>query len=142
MPSENQMWTALRPHLMRLGMDPVRVENPALPGTPDVNFIEGWTELKHADRWPVRGGPLRLKHPPQPQQMTWLARRWAAGGNCWLTLRVGREWLLFRGETACRIWSDSREDPPDRAELLLEATATYSSPREVAEHLKRGRGNW
>ncbi len=141
MPSERQMWEVLRPHMDKLRMDPVRVENPALPGTPDVNFIDGWAELKHADRWPPKGGPLQLNHPPTPEQRTWLLRRWHCGGAAWLVLRVGREWLLFRGCDASRLWATERTAPPDRAELLNECVALYGSPREVAEHLKRGRGN-
>lgn len=142
MPSERQMWERLRPPMGKLKLDPVRVENPALPGTPDVNYREGWAELKHADRWPPKGGPLRLTHPPTPEQRNWLLRRWHCGGAAWLILRVGQEWLLFRGCDPSRLWAEGREAPPDRAELLRECVATYGSPKEVAERLKRGRGNW
>lgn len=77
------------------------VEHPGHIGTPDVNFVDGWMELKFADRWPPRGGVLRLEHFTQ-QQRVWLLKRHMAGGNVWLLLQVGKEWLLFDGQTASR----------------------------------------
>lgn len=133
MPSEQQMWDVLRVQMNGVGLDPVRVENPALPGTPDVNYIEGWLELKHADRWPPRGGPLRLKHPPTPQQRTWLFQRWWRGGRAHLLLRVGQEWLLMDGWHPHYLWKDG---PPNQMRLL-EVSITYRSPREVADALQR-----
>lgn len=130
MPDEKGMWQALRPHMERAGLDPVRVENPALPGTPDVNYIEGWLELKHADQWPARGGPLRLKHPPTPEQKVWLFRRWHAGGAAFLLLRVGQEWFLFRGFRAREVWKDH----PTEA-VIRRMSITFKSPAEVAEWL-------
>lgn len=130
MPSEQQQWTALRPYMEKAGLDPVRVENRALPGTPDVNYKEGWLELKHADRWPPRGGPLRLKHPPTPEQKVWLYRRWIAGGAAFLLLRVGREWFLFRGFAAREVWA---EDPTQ--ETIRQMSITFQSPAEVAQWL-------
>lgn len=135
MPSERQMWETLQPHMKRLGMDPVRVENPALPGTPDVNFIEGWAELKHADRWPHKGGPLRLGHPPTPEQKTWLMRRWMAGGSAWLVLRVGKEWFVFRGCDVAEVWREA----PTQAEIQERCAFHFPSAAAVAEALKRGR---
>lgn len=130
MPSESQMWERLRGPMEKLGLDPVRVENPALPGTPDVNYIEGWLELKHADQWPARGGPLRLKHPPTPEQKVWLFRRWHAGGAAFLLLRVGQEWFLFRGFRAREVWKDH----PTEA-VIRRMSITFKSPAEVAEWL-------
>lgn len=84
-------------------LDAVAVENPARAGTPDVNYVEGWIELKVERRWPVKDDtPLRLKKYTD-QQKTWLRRRWSKGGNCFLLLQVGREILLFRGEDAHHI---------------------------------------
>ena len=132
MPSEAQMWDALRPHMVEAGLDPVRVENPALPGTPDVNYIEGWTELKHADRWPPRGGQLQLKHPPTPEQRTWLYRRWMSGGCCFLLLRVGQEWLLFKGVDVYAIW---KQGLTTERELSNRAFKHFDHPRDVAAFL-------
>jgi hypothetical protein len=85
-------------------LDPVRVENPALPGTPDINFIGGWLELKSMDAWPKRPStPLKVPHFTQ-QQRVWLLRRVRAGGCACVLLRVGGkvdgEWLLFAGDVA------------------------------------------
>lgn len=135
MPRESQMWQRLRPHMMRRGMDPVRVENRALPGTPDVNFIEGWAELKHADQWPVRGGPLRLNHPPSTEQKVWLTRRWVAGGNAWLILRVGQEWFLFRGIDVAEVW----RMPPTQDLIRSWAHLETQDPALIAARLSRGR---
>lgn len=130
MPSEAQMWTALRPHMEKAGLDPVRVENPALPGTPDVNYIEGWIELKHADRWPPRGGPLRLKHPPTPEQKVFLFRRWMTFGAAHLLLRVRQEWFLFPGYVVRSVWAEA----PTQDDIRNNSIA-FQRPVEVAKYL-------
>lgn len=126
------MWSALRPYMVACGLDPVRVENPAMPGTPDVNYIEGWIELKHADRWPPRGGPLHLKHPPTPEQKVWLYRRHNSGGNAHLLLRVGSEWFLFLGPTVREVWAT----PPTEATIRQRAMFIFDRPLEVAEYFE------
>ena len=96
--SEGAMWEALRPLLK--GLDPVRIESPITPGIPDVNVTPGWIELKFADRWPPRGGPLRVDH-FTAEQRAFLVRRRRSGGKAWLLLKVGNaEWLLFDGTVA------------------------------------------
>jgi hypothetical protein len=137
MPSEWQMWDALRPSMDRAGLDPVRIENRVAIGTPDVEFIGGWAELKHADKWPVRGGPLRLPHPPSPAQLVWLLRRWTRGGAAWLILRVAREWFVFRAPDAFELWRDGRA--PKQDELRAVAAGAFKSPDEVAAFLRAGR---
>jgi hypothetical protein len=86
---------ALRP------LNAVSIENGCGTGTPDVNFVEGWVELKSVDRWPPRGGPLRVEHFTEYQKV-WLLRRRRAGGQAFLLLKVGKDWLLFDGWVAAQ----------------------------------------
>lgn len=77
------------------------VENSVNPGTPDVNYVEGWLELKEIERWPaVATQPVLLRSEFTPQQRIFMRQRWAAGGHAYLLLKVGLEWLLFDGRTA------------------------------------------
>ena len=107
MRAESAMWKKFRPILIAAKLDPVRVENPIHPGTPDVNIADGrWIELKCIPRWPVRASTVvRIGH-YTPQQRVWLYRRWkAAPGSTLLLLevRVDRQWLLFDGDVAAKI---------------------------------------
>lgn len=82
-------------------LDAMSVENPVGPGTPDINFIGGWIECKWLRAWPKKPEtPVRLDHPLTPQQKAWLRRRRRRGGEAWVMLQCGREWLLFKGEVA------------------------------------------
>ena len=83
-------------------LDAVAVENPAHPGTPDVNCTLGWIELKWLRAWPKGAGTIvALPHFTQ-QQRIWLQRRHAAGGKVWLLFKVSRTWMLFDGPTAAK----------------------------------------
>ncbi len=69
-------------------------------GCPDVNYIEGWIELKWRRAWPKgETTPVTLDHLTRAQRR-WLNKRFMAGGNAWLLLQVQREWLLFTGRDA------------------------------------------
>ena len=107
MKSESRMWKKIQPILLAARLDPVRVENPIHPGTPDVNFCNGvWMELKCIPAWPARETtPVRISHFTQEQRV-WLYRRWKyAPGSTLLLLevRADRQWLLFDGDEAARI---------------------------------------
>ncbi len=82
-------------------LDAIAVENPIRPGTPDVNYAEGWVELKYLEKWPKNADkkPVLISIFSQ-QQRRWLTRRSLAKGNVFLLLQVGREWLLFEGSVA------------------------------------------
>jgi hypothetical protein len=101
------MWRMVRPHLVAARLDPVRVENPIHPGTPDVNLVDGlWLELKSVAAWPARRTThLKIDH-FTPQQRVWLYRRWKyAPGSTHLLLEVRstRQWLLFDGDLAAKV---------------------------------------
>lgn len=91
-------------------LDAISVENSAYPGTPDLNFIGGWIELKWARRWPKEKITIfRMEH-FTPQQRVWLTRRWRRGGGAWVLLQVGLTWLLFDGPTAAQILGRVNEE--------------------------------
>jgi len=107
MRAESQMWAKVRPFLVAARLDPVRVENPIHPGTPDVNLCDGkWIELKCIPDWPARPtSPVQIRH-YTPQQRVWLYRRWRyAPGSTFLLLEIrsAGQWLLFDGNTAAQI---------------------------------------
>ena len=107
MKAETLMWRKLRPVLETAQLDPVRVENPVHPGTPDVNLCDGrWIELKCVRAWPVRARTKLLIAHFTPQQRVWLFRRWKyAPDTTYLLLEVRspRQWLLFDGDVAAKI---------------------------------------
>ena len=95
----------MRTRLIRI-MKPLHaipVENPAQPGTPDINYIDGWIECKWLRSWPKKkNSPVTITHFTQRQRI-WLKKRVAHGGNCWLFLQCGRQWLIFDGRVAAEI---------------------------------------
>lgn len=97
---ESRMWRSFRPVMVEANLDPVRIENASLCGTPDVNYLHGWIELKHRKEWPKRESTLvSIPHFTQ-QQKNFLMKRHNLGGKAFLLLRVEDEWLLFDGLTA------------------------------------------
>jgi hypothetical protein len=138
MPSESQTWSDhVKPVLEAHRLDPKRVENAVALGMPDVNYIEGWIELKYVADWPKREEtPLRLGH-FTPQQRVWLYRRWVLGGKAFLLLRVAKEFLLFDGRTACdAVGLVSRASLYDRC---LRRAPTFNDP-VLLSFLTRPRG--
>lgn len=91
----------------------IPVENPIKPGTPDINFVGGWMELKWLRKWPPEGNIVRLPH-FTIQQRRWLKRRWTAGGRAWVLLQCRREWMLFTGMTANRLLGHLTKDALSR----------------------------
>ena len=109
--------------------DAVAVENPVHPGTPDVNCILGWVELKWLRSWPSRADSIVKVEHFSPQQKVWLTRRWIKGGSVWLLLQCGTEWLLFDGPRAGRYVGKV-----DRRQLVLNANQ-YWGRKPTAESL-------
>lgn len=78
----------------------IAVENPALPGTPDVNYTGGWIELKWLRKWPVGSDTLVRFTEFSPQQRLWHVKRRMAGGVSWVLVQVASDWLLLDGAVA------------------------------------------
>jgi hypothetical protein len=118
--SERTMRTKLVNALKPL--DAMAVENPCLPGTPDVNYIEGWIELKWLPKWPKRDvTKVRIPHYTK-QQRVWHFKRRRAGGQSWLLLQVRREWLLFDGAVAALVLGHAT-----KKELISAAEAYWNA---------------
>lgn len=126
--------------LNKLHRDAVSVENPACPGTADVNFIGGWMELKYAQDWPAREETtVRIEH-FTPQQRVWLRRRHHNLKKCsnpegiWLCLQVSktRDWLVFDGESASK---HVGKEGYNKAALLELAVFVGKSADEVAAYI-------
>lgn len=86
-------------------LDAWAVENRVKPGTPDVNYIGGWVELKWLRRWPKNASisPVKVDHFTNQQRIC-LKQRWRKGGRSFMLLQAaGPNWLLFDGETAAQI---------------------------------------
>lgn len=115
------------------GLDPIRVENPVFPGTPDINYRDGWIESKQLDALPKRAGTIVKVEHYVPEQRSWHIRRQAAGGTVWVALDVratgetfvwhGREAAQFLG--VCWTAQDMRDH------------ASYLSPRWNTDDFRR-----
>lgn len=127
--SERYMRSDIVKLLCKAGLDAFAVENPCLPGTPDVNYIGGWIELKQLPRWPRTNGPIKIDHFTTQQRVV-LRRRCHRGGDAWLLLRVTPEWLLFDGITAARVVGLC-----PREELYREAHEVWRSKSAMKEEL-------
>jgi penicillin-binding protein-related factor A (putative recombinase) len=92
---EQNLWKWLRKEVQPLikskELHICRIENLVGAGYPDVEgCYDGChfhIELKALARPKRKSTPLRVKF--QPRQIPWLKKRWTAGGNCWVLLRVG-----------------------------------------------------
>lgn len=114
-------------------LDPVKVENPAKPGTPDINYIEGWVELKWLPEWPKRAGTT-VKFPKfYPQQRVWLVKRTLAGGKCFVLVQIASIYLLYQGGYAGQHFNRMTKD-----ELIKNALKVwdYFPEMELVECLK------
>lgn len=105
--SEQTMRSRLVLRCKDLDMKPI--ENKVAKGTPDVNYIEGWLELKWLRGWPVKGGVVDINHYSNHQRL-WLKRRWERGGRAFLVLQVKKEWLVFCGCDALPVGTLTRDE--------------------------------
>ncbi len=112
-------------------LDGLRVENPCHPGTPDVNYIGGWIELKQQNAWPKKPEtPLKLNHDLTLQQRIWLIRREDKGGVALVLVQVARDYLLLSGGVAARLIGEATQ-----AELKTAAIAIWYSASSMKQEL-------
>lgn len=127
--SESNMWKALKPLFEDNGLDAHRIENKIELGTPDVNYLHGWIELKYKSKWPARGGILALPHFTALQRR-WLDRRHTAGGRAFVLLKVNKEWILFEGATGSKVLGHLRKE-----ELLTHALICTTNKNKLLDYL-------
>jgi hypothetical protein len=78
----------------------IPVENLVHPGTPDINYIDGWIECKWLKAWPNKADTIVQVSRFSKGQRWWHINRRMLGGDTWFILQVNREWLLFDGAKA------------------------------------------
>lgn len=79
------------------GLHAIPIENSACPGTPDINYQEGWIELKQIPKQhlPKRETtPLPLNHFTQVQRV-WIRQRKKLGGRVFVVLKVRLDWFIL-----------------------------------------------
>jgi hypothetical protein len=96
--SESSMWGTVRQALR--GLDPVRIENKLEKGVPDVNYVEGWVELKWVRKAPKNPETILMIDHYTTEQRTWAIRRHHAKGKIFLLLKVGVWWMVLSGACA------------------------------------------
>lgn len=129
---------ALAGHVMKAlkPLDGVRVENPCHPGTPDVNYIGGWIELKQQDSWPKKPEtPLKLGHDLTTEQRIWLTRRSEKGGIALVLLQVARDYLLLSGADAAILIGSATQAQLKRL-ALHHWTSAADMKRELVQCLR------
>lgn len=137
-----------RPDILRIlkPLNGVYVENVMRAGCCDINYIEGWLELKWLAEWPKRPETI-VKFPKfRPAQRVFLLNRSRLGGRAHLLLRVGKEWLLLPGywsavhlgvdATREQIRAAAEQQWPKKliaAELIAALRRPLSSPSSLRE---------
>lgn len=109
----------------------VLLRRPHAPRDPGVGGVTSWVELKHAHRWPPRGGPLKFEHYTNDQRL-WLKSWHEAGGRCCLLMQVGRDYALLPPWRTCELYYDGMT----RARALEAAAVSAEGRFPTAEVMK------
>lgn len=104
----------------------VHVENVMQPGMCDINYVEGWIELKWLAAWPKRAETVVRVSEFTAQQRVFLIKRVLASGQARVLLRVGNEWTLLPG-----LWAALHLGRDATKSALLAAAERYW-PRGLA----------
>jgi len=115
--SEKTLWQWLKTQTDKRGWHTVRVEDVLNVGTPDVNYaapsgMEGWVELKYAERFPPSGKPtfsLSHQHNLSPQQELFLTRRAACQSCSGILAQIGKERFFIPASYASEFNSFTEE---------------------------------
>ena len=83
-------------------LDAIPVENPKKPGTPDINYLDGWIELKWLPKFPKKLTTIVRFPKFTPQQRVWLLKRNMKGGKCFVLAHVDTLYFLFAGVFASK----------------------------------------
>lgn len=77
----------------------IRVENPACPGTPDINAcisgVEFWAETKRVPALPKLASTPVFRGVMRADQKLWLHERSESGGRCYIVAFVEAEELTY-----------------------------------------------
>jgi hypothetical protein len=107
------------------------VENPCLPGTPDVNHWHGWIELKYRRSWPIKVATIIRLHRFTIKQKRFLRDRWNGNQDAYLLIQInGSEWLLFKGNMVEPISRDY-----DREQLCKNAFRYWKTTAKMEQEL-------
>jgi len=112
--SEANMWRTMRERMHPYWDECTRHEDKFNSGIADVSFVcggkHGWIELKQIDAWPKRDSTIvRCKH-YTTQQRNFLKAKGEHGGNAWLFVKIGREYLLIHWKRAQLFGTLNSED--------------------------------
>ena len=108
------------------GCNDMRVENPACPGTPDLNYcyqgLEGWIEFKQVKSLPKRPDTPVFPGALRPEQVIWHLKRAKAQGKAYICGYVEEldQFFLVEGKYAEEFNS-----------LSLERLQTLNRPMEA-----------
>lgn len=114
-------------------LDAIPVDNPRKPGTPDINYIEGWLELKYLPAWPKKPETIvRIPCWTNKQGIRHYMRT-LKGGKSFVLLQVGTDYLLFEGGTAYMFFGELVESAMKKFAI---ATWTEYPGETLCKYLK------
>ena len=133
MKDEKALWQYIKNQMGNI-WDAQRHEDKITLGIPDVSFgangINGWMELKHVKKYPVKlKSPIIIRHFTNYQKL-WLERRQKYAGNCWLLIRIEEDFYLFEGNKIRLVGVSMHKD-----DFMREC---YSSRTNINKHF----ANW
>ncbi|MCK9231141.1 MAG: hypothetical protein RBS96_02535 [Dehalococcoidales bacterium] len=135
MGSENGLKKTLYRKLRGLWI-PTDIESPCSPGVPDIYYTNrvykrmGWVELKYIHRWPINSQRILKVEHFTPQQKNWIRLNHKAGARVFLMIQVGKDYLIFDGETAQNVGAMNKH------EMFVMALKSWSNRINSQELIK------